>query len=101
MSSAARGDQTKIKIMQATIELSKSTHYAQVTVLEIIELAEVSVGTLHYHYESINKLRNELMTHCIDNSVLEIVAQGISDKNPLCQNLSIGTKLKALKSLVA
>lgn len=95
------GKKTKFKIMQAAIQLAKDSHYSKVLVIDIVELADVSVGALHYHYKSIQALRDELMTWAVENSILEIIGQGVSDKHPLCQNLSMEMKLKALNSLAA
>jgi AcrR family transcriptional regulator len=94
-----RGVATKARILGAALHESEKSNYATVTVADIIRTAEVAVGTFHYHFATIQYMRDVIMSHAIKYQIYQIVAQGIAANHPLCKNLSTEYKTKALNTL--
>ncbi len=80
-----RGEKTRKKICETSLELFSKNGYSSTTVSEIAELAGIAEGTVYIYYKN----KDELMLHS-KNRAIEIIMKEIDsvlkkEKNPLAK----------------
>jgi AcrR family transcriptional regulator len=73
---------TKIKnkremILYAAVNLALQHGYCRITRDDIAEAAGVSSGLVNHYFETIDKIRKEIIKTAIDKNIVELVAQGL------------------------
>lgn len=86
----------KSALLNAAVELAKSQGYANVKREDIADEAGVSVSLTNHYFSNMNQLRKAIMRHAVTNEILEVIAQGITVKDPQALRASDEVKSKAL-----
>lgn len=90
----------KQQIFNAALQVAKETGYASMTRPLIAEHAGIVPSLITRYFGSVEALKNEIIKHAVEHSVLEIVAQGLAQKDPIALNAPKNVKLRAANCLV-
>jgi AcrR family transcriptional regulator len=82
-------------IFEAATELARSKGLQNITQGEVVRKAGAAYGMIHYHFESMDGLRAEVLRRAIQHEDLAIVAQGLAQKHPMTRKLSASLKRRA------
>lgn len=88
---ALRHDQ----ILNAAIEVAKKKGYNKLTRPDVSEAAGVSLSLITYYFETMNQLKRDIMRAAVKRGVVEIVAQGLVNKDRHALKASKELKTKA------
>jgi AcrR family transcriptional regulator len=91
----------KEQILDAAISEARKVGYSRLTKEAIAQAAECSPALVNFYFSTMTKLRRALMRAAVKREVLEIIAQGLVDKNPQAQAASDAVKRRALSTLSA
>lgn len=86
-----------LEIVQGACDLAKACGYKNVTLVKLASHLNITHGIILYHFGTISALYDEIMRHSVDNKVLEVIAQGLVDKNPIALSAPKGLKIAAVK----
>ena len=75
--------QRRSHLLTTALMLAKSGSYAQITQGELSKAADVSRGTITYHFDNMDCLRVEIMREAIRTNDYEVIAQGLAVKDPI------------------
>lgn len=87
------------RILKAAIRLSRAHGFRGYARSEVISLAGVAAGSVNYHFDSLDGLRDAVIQHAIEKEDLKLIAQGLVDKHPLVQTISEDLKRRAAQCL--
>lgn len=87
------------EILNAAVEVAKQKGYPNITREEIAERAGVSSGLVTTYFDSMTRLKRELMQHAVELEILEIIAQGLTLSDPIAESASITLRAKAIAEL--
>lgn len=88
-------------ILGAAVTLARKKGIYNLTRIDVSSEAETSAGSINYHFETMDGLRDAVMEYAVKNEVLEIVAQGIVGKHPIALGASDSLHRRAAKNLLA
>ena len=94
-----RRDETQQQIMQAAINLSALHGYDKITRDQVAMTANVSPAIISYYFKTMPQFRRSIMGEAIKQQQLQIIAQGIVNRDPRALNLSDKIKTKAMLSI--
>lgn len=86
-------------ILGAAVSLARRTGIDNLTRHKIAHAAETSAGSINYHFETMDGLRNVVMAYAVENQILEIIAQGIVAKHPVALHAPEALRKKAARNL--
>lgn len=87
-----KGDETKEKIIQVSLELFRAKGYFNTSVNDIIEKTGIKKGGLYFHIQSKEKLAIKVLEGALENYET-IISAGIENLSPLKR---LGTKIEAI-----
>lgn len=68
-------------ILDAAVFMAKTEHYQTITRADVAKLANVSEATVLVFYGTMKKLRRDVMRKAVADGIIEIVAQGLANKD--------------------
>lgn len=83
------------QILGAALELARRDSYSTMTRDEVAASAGVGAGTVNAIFGTMDLLRQEVMKAAISREVIEIIADGLSKRDPLARKAPAGLKQKA------
>lgn len=86
-------------VLAAALELAKTKGYNSVTRGDIAGSAGVSPGLISHYFKSIEALQVVILKTAVKREILEIIAQGITNKDPIALQAPGGLKAKAVAYL--
>lgn len=89
------------KILEAAVELAATRGYERITRSEVAAHAGVATGSVNNAFTTMKGLRDAVMRHAVEGSVLAIVAQGLATGHPVARAAPKELKDSALRSLAA
>lgn len=93
-------DLRREQLLHAAIEISLAIGYKEVTYKQIADRTGVSAALVTKYFPSVRHLKQLIMLRAIKKEVLEIIVQGLADKNILATTLPLELKRKAAESLL-
>lgn len=93
-------DVRREEILKAAIEEAKDSHYLQVTREKIAKRVGVTDSVVNAYFGTMSKLRRDLMRYAVANSCVEIVAQGLANKDPHAQKANDAVRAMAAAMLL-
>jgi DNA-binding transcriptional regulator YbjK len=74
-------DQRSKQILNVALEIAERDCYTNVTRQNVAVSAEVSVSLITHYYDSADKLRDAVVRAAVRRENLEVIGQGIANKN--------------------
>lgn len=75
-------DARKAQILTAALALARESHYLKLTRDDIAKAVNLSGPAVQYHFQTVKKLRNEIMRAAVKRVDLVVIAQGLGAKEP-------------------
>ena len=88
------------EILEAGIALAKRGNYNQITRDALAKKAGCSAALVSAYFGTMVQFRRALMRHAVDREVVEIVAQGLVDRNPYARKAPDDLKQRAMSSAI-
>jgi len=89
----------KEHILEMALDVAKATGYAVMTREQIAEAAGVSASLISQYY-SMPELRRAVMVRAVTLEVFEVIAQGLTAKDPIAIDAPSQLRNEAIKHLV-
>lgn len=86
-------------ILDAAVKLAKGIGYQMLTKDKIAIEANISGGLLHRYFNSMFKLKREVMRYAIKHEIIDIIAQGIAARDSQALAAPDELKRKAVEHL--
>lgn len=86
----------KDTILKEAVGVAKNLGFAALTRRTIAHASACAVGTVNYHFETMDALRNAVVDYAVANEVVEVIVQARAIRHPGVRRLS-----PALKERVA
>ncbi len=87
------------QILDGALVAAESKGYRQITQKDIATEADMSTGSITYHFDNMDNLRDQLMYHAILRGNLDVLAQGLVAKDPIALAAPETAKANALALL--
>lgn len=87
-------------ILSVALENAKKVGYRKVTRGSIAEEANISPALISYYFKTVSQLHTNIMLCAVRRKVVEVVAQGLADKNPIAVTAPRELKKAAAESLL-
>lgn len=87
-------------ILIAAVELARENGYNKITRDDIAERAGVSMGLVTHYFETMVQLRRAVMRHAIQFEIVEIIAQGLANKDDHARKAPEELKKQAVDKLL-
>lgn len=86
----------KQTILNAGVELAKTRGYREVFKRNIATVLGCGMGTVNYHWETMDALRKAIVIEALNTGCRQIVAQAVALRDPIVkrENLSRGQREK-------
>jgi len=84
----------KQKIIDAAVELADKVGFSNITRDGIANIANVSAGLINFHFDSMVKLRKEIIRYVVEKEVLAIIIQAIGQGELKTEKLPPALKKK-------
>lgn len=88
-------------IIKASIPMALDNGYRQLRRDAVAQAAGISSGLLNHFFGNIRTFQNAVLQYAIDNEIVAIVAQGISNADPTVKGVSEGLRSRAILSLTS
>jgi len=85
----------KDHILNSAIVIAMEKGYNKITRDDVAETAGVSMGLITYYFETMNQLKRDIMRTAVKRGIVEIVAQGLTNKDRHALKASKELKTKA------
>ena len=85
------------QILNVAIELAKKSGYNNITRNDVADNAGVSMSLINRYFKTMPQLRRAVIRAAVANEVLEIIAQGLVNKDARARKASDELKSRALK----
>lgn len=99
MRSRKEPEERKQQILKVAMQMSKRMGYSHITRDGVAECAGVSNALVSYYFDTIDALKKEVLKEAIKLEVVQIIAQGIAQKDPNTAKLPPALKRKVVKYL--
>ncbi len=99
--SKVKTEDRRKRILDAAITLAKTKGLKSITRDGVANAAEMSYGSINLAFGTIDSLREELMKEAIQRGVLEIVAEGLGNKDPVAMCAPSRIKQQAITFMLA
>ena len=73
----------KDAILSAAMQLANLKGFKKVSRSDIAKRADVATGSVSYHFGTMKKLRDAMVTRAVESSNLKILAQALAERHPL------------------
>ena len=70
------------KILQAALKVARAGSYRTITREQVARAAKVSPGLVQYHFNSMDKFREDLVRFAIQTRYLPVIAQALGALEP-------------------
>jgi AcrR family transcriptional regulator len=70
-------------VLQAAIACAREDGYQWITRKTVAQRAGVSLGSVSNAYVTMRDLKRAVLQYAVDNSLVDIVAQGLADRHPI------------------
>ncbi len=90
----------RVCILGAAVHLARRVGLYSIKRDDVAAEAEVSAGSINYHFQTMAGLRDAVMEYAVKNEVLEIVAHGIMGKHPRALGAPESLQRKAARDLI-
>lgn len=87
-------------ILGAAVELARRDGYQKITRDAIAEHADVSMGLVTRYFSTMPQLRRDVMRYAVQNSIVEIVAQGMGTQDPHAMKADPVLKQRAIDHMM-
>jgi AcrR family transcriptional regulator len=84
----------KEKLFARIVELCRHNRYYELSKKQIARALDISPGLIYHYFESIDDLKKEILTHAVENEIVEIVTDGLAQRDPIAQKASKELKEK-------
>jgi AcrR family transcriptional regulator len=88
----------KQEIIAAALVLAEASHYQRLTGVEIAKAAGVTNSAVHYHFGTMEELREQIMRAAVKGAVLPVIAQGLLAKDPVARRARPALRRQAVES---
>lgn len=88
------------KILDAAMCLARTRGVANIRRDKIAEVCGIATGTVTYHYNAMDKLRDAVFARAIERKDYIIIAQGLTMRHPRVLKASVTLRRKAAQCLV-
>lgn len=93
-------DERKNEILNAAIDLAKEGNYANITQNQIAKSIGVSMPLISKYY-TMDDLKQAVVKFAVEADIVEIIAQGIANKNPITSTITEEQRDSAVKYLMS
>lgn len=87
-------------ILNAAYELACESGFANLRRADIASRADVATGSVNYCFDTLDALRDAVVTKAIEEEQLKILGHALASGNIIAQNAPIELRKKAMISLV-
>jgi AcrR family transcriptional regulator len=87
------------EILEAGIALAKRDNYNRITRDALAKRAGCSPALVSAYFGTMVQFRRSLMRHAVDREIVEVVAQGLVDRNPYARKAPDELRQKAMASV--
>lgn len=87
----------KDTILQEAVGIARNLGLRALTRQNVARASVCAVGTVNYHYETMDALRDAVVDYAVENEVIEVLAQARAERHPRLK----GRLTPALKERVA
>lgn len=91
----------KSQLLEAALKIATRIGYTKVTREAIAKEAKVSPALVSFYFGTTPKMKRDIMRHAVKQEIVEIIAQGLADKNPHAQKAPDDLKKRAAAHLIA
>lgn len=92
-------DDRREQCIEAALALAKDKPYYQVTRNEIADAVGVAGSVVQWHFGTVKQMRRQIMRAAIAAERLDIIAQGITNRDPYALRAPAELRTRALVSL--
>lgn len=93
-------DERKEQILKAALKVAKSKGYNKLTREQVAAEAGISVNLINAYFGTMPKFRRHIMRAAIREEVLQVVAQGLVNKDSHAMKANPELKQKAIESFL-
>ena len=90
----------KQQILDAAVDRARDHGYMSITRSEVATAAGVSTGLVNKYYSTFPQLKRAVMRAAIQREILEIIAQGLTAKDPQAFKAPDELKKRAVDSIL-
>ena len=72
-----------LQLLNAAIEVARSEGYEKVTFSRVAKQVDVSPALVIHYFKSTEQLRNAVMRMAVRREILELIAQGLTRRDPI------------------
>lgn len=87
----------KDTILHQAVGIARNLGIRAITREKVAEASACAVGTINYHFATVDALRDAVVDYALDNEVIEVIAQARAERHPRLK----GRLTPALKERVA
>lgn len=91
----------KVQILESARTIARLHGLDNVTRIAVAKKSGCAEGTVSYHYKSMSKLMDAVVTDAIKHNDVGVVGQALSRKHRLTRNLPEALRAAVVKSIVA
>lgn len=93
-------DDRKQLIFTVAINLAKDIGYYNLTRVNVAKRAQVSIALVQKYFGTIRKLQISVLRYAMKRPILEVIAQGVIEKDPIIRKLNPQLRQDALQKLI-
>lgn len=90
----------KRQLLGIAVEIARSKGYTKVTREAIADKGKVSPALISHYFGTTVQLKRDIMRAAVQQGIVEVVAQGLADRNPYALKAPDDLKQKAAKHLL-
>lgn len=90
----------KRQLLSIAVEIARAKGYTKVTREAIADKGKVSPGLISHYFGTTVQLKRDIMRAAVQQGVIEVVAQGLADRNPYALKAPDDLKKKAAAHLL-
>ena len=95
-----KGDLRKEQILSVAVRLSKDVGYTKITRQHIADDIGISISAITTYF-TMTQLRKQIMRRAVHGGVVEIIGQGLANKDKHAEKASEDLKKKAVELLIS
>lgn len=88
------------QLINCGIKLAFKSGYHRITRDALMKASGVHYSTITHYFKPFHLFKDAVLCRAIRDEIMEIIGQGIINKDPLIQGLSNDLKLKVLQTLM-
>lgn len=91
---------TRDSILQTAVELSRRKGFTNLRRDDVAAVAGVGKGCIHYYFDNMSNLRDEVMQEAVRVNDAVIICQGLAAKHPIAQGAPEALRREAVELLL-